>query len=147
MIDVIDYVQLENAAKAIRMCHDTLDSCDSINGQIGEKDKDLIKRIGVKMKHASTLEHLRFTFGIKNISNIDICNLTDKNLLDSLVHTSEFFRCNKYSVHESINDINNDYIYIISTNMRVIIENQNEFINEIIDMIVPIDYKYLLGDN
>ena len=49
---------------AIRTCWQSFDKSD--NG--GEKDKELIDRVGNKFKHASTLEHLVYTFCIKGIS-------------------------------------------------------------------------------
>jgi thymidylate synthase (FAD) len=49
---------------AIRTCWQSFDKSD--NG--GEKDKELIDRVGNKFKHASTLEHLVYTFYIKGIS-------------------------------------------------------------------------------
>lgn len=49
---------------AIRTCWQSFDKSD--NG--GEKDRELIDRVGNKFKHASTLEHLVYTFYIKGIS-------------------------------------------------------------------------------
>ncbi len=49
---------------AIRTCWQSFDKSD--NG--GKKDKELIDRVGNKFKHASTLEHLVYTFYIKGIS-------------------------------------------------------------------------------
>ena len=52
------------ASKAIRKCWASEDKSD--NG--GEKDKELIYRVGNKNKHASTLEHLNYTFDIDGVS-------------------------------------------------------------------------------
>ncbi len=49
---------------AIRTCWQSFDKSD--NG--GEKDRELIDRVGNKFKHASTLEHLVYTFYIKGVS-------------------------------------------------------------------------------
>jgi thymidylate synthase (FAD) len=49
---------------AIRTCWQSFDKSD--DG--GEKDRELIDRVGNKFKHASTLEHLVYTFYIKGIS-------------------------------------------------------------------------------
>ena len=51
-------------ADAIRTCWQSFDKSD--NG--GEKDKELIDRVGNKFKHASTLEHLVYNFYIEGIS-------------------------------------------------------------------------------
>ena len=52
------------ASKAIRKCWAS--EAKSDNG--GEKDKELIYRVGNKNKHASTLEHLNYTFDIDGVS-------------------------------------------------------------------------------
>ncbi len=49
---------------AIRTCWQSFDKSD--NG--GEKDRELIDRVGNKFKHASTLEHLNYSFYIEGIS-------------------------------------------------------------------------------
>ncbi|MCH9812748.1 MAG: FAD-dependent thymidylate synthase [Epsilonproteobacteria bacterium] len=51
-------------SNAIRTCWQSFDKSD--HG--GEKDRDLIDRVGNKFKHASTLEHLVYTFYIEGIS-------------------------------------------------------------------------------
>ena len=78
-IELLYNTPLWVAAKAIRKCwasedkSDTLPHMDKaceIRGyeNIGEKDKALIERVGNKNKHASTLEHLNYTFDIEGIS-------------------------------------------------------------------------------
>jgi thymidylate synthase (FAD) len=63
-ITLKQYTSLEVCANAIRTCWQSFDKSD--NG--GEKDKELIDRVGNKFKHASTLEHLFYTFYIQDIS-------------------------------------------------------------------------------
>ncbi len=58
------YTPLDVCAHAIRTCWQSFDKSD--DG--GEKDKALIDRVGNKYKHASTLEHLVYTFYIQGIS-------------------------------------------------------------------------------
>lgn len=58
------HTSLTVCASAIRTCWQSFDKSD--DG--GEKDKDLIDRVGNKFKHASTLEHLVYTFYIQEIS-------------------------------------------------------------------------------
>jgi thymidylate synthase (FAD) len=55
---------LEVCAHAIRTCWQSFDKSD----EGGEKDRALIDRVGNKYKHASTLEHLVYTFYIRGIS-------------------------------------------------------------------------------
>jgi len=61
---LLQHTSLEICASAIRTCWQSFDKSD--NG--GEKDRELIDRVGNKFKHSSTLEHLVYTFYIKDIS-------------------------------------------------------------------------------
>ena len=61
---LLQHTSLEVCASAIRTCWQSFDKSDAG----GEKDKELIDRVGNKFKHASTLEHLVYTFYIKGIS-------------------------------------------------------------------------------
>jgi thymidylate synthase (FAD) len=63
-ITLLHHTPLVVCANAIRTCWQSFDKSD--NG--GEKDKALIDRVGNKFKHASTLEHLVYTFYIQGIS-------------------------------------------------------------------------------
>ncbi len=58
------YTPLDVCSHAIRTCWQSFDKSD----YGGEKDKALIDRVGNKYKHASTLEHLVYTFYIQGIS-------------------------------------------------------------------------------
>jgi len=63
-IKLMHHTPLEVCAHAIRTCWQSFDKSD--DG--GEKDKALIDRVGNKYKHASTMEHLVYTFYIQGIS-------------------------------------------------------------------------------
>ncbi len=63
-VELMHYTPLEVAAHAIRTCWQSFDKSD----QGGPKDRELIDRVGNKYKHASTLEHLVYTFYIQGIS-------------------------------------------------------------------------------
>ena len=77
-IELLYNTPLWVASKAIRKCWASEDKSDTIihydvvlevfDTNIGEKDKALIERVGNKNKHASTLEHLNYTFDIDGIS-------------------------------------------------------------------------------
>jgi thymidylate synthase (FAD) len=58
------YTPLLICADAIRTCWQSFDKSD----EGGEKDKELIDRVGNKFKHASTLEHLVYNFYIEGVS-------------------------------------------------------------------------------
>jgi thymidylate synthase (FAD) len=63
-VKLMQHTSLEVCAYAIRTCWQSFDKSD----EGGQKDKDLIHRVGNKLKHASTLEHLNYTFFISGIS-------------------------------------------------------------------------------
>lgn len=63
-VTLLQHTPLEITAHAIRTCWQSFDKSD--HG--GQKDKELIDRVGNKFKHASTLEHLYFTFYIQGVS-------------------------------------------------------------------------------
>jgi thymidylate synthase (FAD) len=63
-VELLQNTSLTVCAKAIRTCWDSHDKSDGG----GEKDCELIDRVGNKHKHASTLEHLSYTFYISGVS-------------------------------------------------------------------------------
>lgn len=71
-IKLIHYSPLWLASNAIRMSHDNHNKSDSYWEDnlfiTGDKDKELIERIGNKLKHKSVLEQLVYWFDIDGIS-------------------------------------------------------------------------------
>jgi thymidylate synthase (FAD) len=63
-VTLMQHTSLEVTAHAIRTCWQSFDNSD----EGGEKDLALINRVGNKFKHASTLEHLVYTFYLSGIS-------------------------------------------------------------------------------
>jgi thymidylate synthase (FAD) len=109
-ITLKQYTSLEVCASAIRTCWQSFDKSDCG----GEKDRELIDRVGNKFKHASTLEHLFYTFYIQGISrallqelsrhriaslSVKSTRYTLKELKDEESFTcKDFERANKYLV-------------------------------------------------
>jgi len=58
------YTPLEVCVHAIRTCWQSFDKSD----EGGEKDRELVDRVGNKNRHGSTLEHLNYSFYIDGIS-------------------------------------------------------------------------------
>ena len=63
-VELLHSTPLLICSNAIRTCWQSFDKSD--NG--GEKDKELIDRVGNEFKHSSTLEHISYNFYIKGIS-------------------------------------------------------------------------------
>jgi len=62
-VSLMHNTPIDVCSHAIRTCWQSFDKSDG-----GEKDKALIDRVANKYKHASTLEHLIYTFYIQGIS-------------------------------------------------------------------------------
>ena len=63
-VELMQHTSLSVTAHAIRTCWQSFDKSD----EGGEKDLALIDRVGNKFKHASTLEHLVYTFYLSGVS-------------------------------------------------------------------------------
>lgn len=73
-------------SNAIRTCWQSFEKSD--NG--GEKDLELIDRVGNKFKHASTLEHLYYNFYIKGISRACLQELVRHRMASYSVKSSRY---------------------------------------------------------
>ncbi|MCX2717686.1 FAD-dependent thymidylate synthase [Helicobacter sp. MIT 21-1697] len=85
-ITLLHYTPLHICSNAIRTCWQSFDKGD--NG--GEKDIELIDRVGNKFKHASTLEHLYYNFYIKGISRACLQELARHRLASYSVKSSRY---------------------------------------------------------
>jgi len=80
------YTPLEVCAHAIRTCWQSFDKSD--DG--GEKDKALIDRVGNKYKHASTMEHLVYTFYIRGVSRALLQELARHRIASPSVKSTRY---------------------------------------------------------
>jgi len=85
-ITLLQHTPLEVCAHAIRTCWQSFDKSDSG----GEKDKELIDRVGNKFKHASTLEHLIYTFYIQGISRAVLQELSRHRIASLSVKSTRY---------------------------------------------------------
>ncbi len=85
-IDLLQHSSLEVTAHAIRTCWQSFDNSD--DG--GEKDKDLINRVGNKFKHGSTLEHLTYTFYIAGVSRALLQELARHRIASPSVKSTRY---------------------------------------------------------
>lgn len=109
---------LDVCAHAIRTCWQSFDKSD----EGGEKDEALIDRVANKYKHASTMEHLVYTFYIQGISRALLQELA-RHRIASLSVKSTRYTLKELKKHAPFDE--DDY------------ENASEFIvlthNEMID--------------
>lgn len=80
------YTPLLICADAIRTCWQSFDKSD----EGGEKDKELIDRVGNKFKHASTLEHLVYNFYIEGISRALLQELSRHRMASLSVKSTRY---------------------------------------------------------
>jgi thymidylate synthase (FAD) len=85
-VELLQYSSLEVTAHAIRTCWQSFDKSD----EGGEKDKDLINRVGNKFKHSSTLEHLTYTFYISGVSRALLQELARHRMASPSVKSTRY---------------------------------------------------------
>lgn len=85
-VELLQNGSLEVAAHAIRTCWQSFDKSD----KGGEKDCELIDRVGNKFKHASTLEHLTYTFYIQGISRALLQELSRHRMASPSVKSTRY---------------------------------------------------------
>ena len=116
-ITLLTSTPLNICSHAIRTCWQSFEKSD--NG--GEKDIELIDRVGNKFKHASTLEHLHYTFYIQGISRALLQELARHRIASLSVKST------RYTLKELRNeqpflqgDFNNAARYIVLTGNELI---------------------------
>jgi thymidylate synthase (FAD) len=85
-VELLQHSSLDVCAHAIRTCWQSFDKSD----EGGEKDKELINRVGNKFKHASTLEHLTYTFYISGISRALLQELARHRMASPSVKSTRY---------------------------------------------------------
>ena len=101
-ITLLHHTSLDIASTAIRTCWNSHDKSD----KGGDIDKELILRVGNKNKHASTLEHLNYTFYIKGVSRALLQELARHR------HASLSVKSSRYTLKElrRIDDFDNEHL-------------------------------------
>ncbi len=85
-VELLQHSSLAICATAIRTCWQSFDKSD--NG--GPADCALIDRVGNKFKHASTLEHLTYTFYISGISRALLQELARHRMASPSVKSTRY---------------------------------------------------------
>ena len=152
-ITLLCFTNLEICSHAIRTCWQSFEKSD--NG--GEKDKELIHRVGNKFKHASTLEHLSYNFYIQGISRACLQELARHRMASLSVKSSRYTlkelrkeksflplneanrkRAKKFLVFTS-NDLVNDASIQALDNLRLLLDQTIS--NDLAKFAMPESYK------
>jgi len=111
------YTPLVICSDAIRTCWQSFDKSD--NG--GEKDRDLIDRVGNKFKHASTLEHLVYNFYVEGISRALLQELARHRMASLSVKSTRYtLKELKDEAPYSINDMERASKYLVMTGVEIV---------------------------
>ena len=80
------------ASHAIRMSHDNHDKSDTVNTDdlIGIKDRELIARVGNKLKHKSVLEQLYYQFEVSEISRAVLQEFSRHRMMSQVVKSTRY---------------------------------------------------------
>ena len=165
-VELIHNTPLWVASKAIRKCWASEDKSDSEWGDMkvstkdgwswteyvcdmGEKDKELIHRVGNKNKHSSTLEHLVYTFDIDGISRACLQELARHRMASYSVKSTrytlkELKTANDNELHTFLVNITDDLADDMNIdalkNIRTAL-NSTPLSNDIIKYYLPEAYK------
>jgi thymidylate synthase (FAD) len=113
-ISLLHHTPLVIASKSIRKCYKSEGLSDSqAFGDLlylGEKDKNLIHRIGNQMKHKSTLRHVQYVFECDNISTKTLLALTRHSIGKDISVESTRFTLSKRANELSYTKTGNKYV-------------------------------------
>lgn len=133
-VELLHYTPLIIGANAIRTCYQSFDKGD--NG--GAKDCDLIDRVGNKMRHSSTLEHLFYNFYIKGISRACLQELARHRMASYSVKSTRYTLKELRNESEfKVGDFSYASKYLVLTNNEMVdnasilaLENLRKILNE-----------------
>jgi len=125
---LLHHTPLPVAAHAIRTCWQSFDKSD----RGGPKDQELIDRVGNKYKHASTLEHLVYTFYIQGISRALLQELA-RHRMASLSVKSTRYTLKELKKAEPFgeDDFEGASRYIVLTNNKMVDRASIKALNEL----------------
>lgn len=116
-ITLLSYTNLAVCSHAIRTCWQSFEKSD--NG--GDIDKELIDRVGNKFKHASTLEHLNYSFYIQGISRACLQELARHR------HASLSVKSTRYTLKELRNE--EEFKSINKNSQKYLVMSGNEMVD------------------
>jgi len=89
-VELLQNSSLAICASAVRTCWQSQDKSDSVDGICGPNDAALVDRVGNKFKHASTLEHLTYTFYISGVSRALLQELARHRMASPSVKSTRY---------------------------------------------------------
>lgn len=140
-VELLHFTPLSVCSNAIRTCWSSFEKGDCG----GEIDKGLIYRVGNIFKHASTLEHLSYSFFIKGISRALLQELSRHRIASLSVKSS------RYTLKELRKEgsfiYNRFFNFLESSKFNSLVEMDFECCNEFGDYLTKLSkYIYLSDD-
>jgi thymidylate synthase (FAD) len=132
-VELLQHSSLEVCAHAIRTCWQSFDNSD--DG--GEKDKDLINRVGNKFKHSSTLEHLTYTFYISGVSRALLQELARHRMASPSVKSTRY----------TLKELKDEETFTDGLSAQELLEKYNNPQEVYADKHMQIASKYLVWTN
>ena len=138
---LLHYTPLVYASSAIRQSHDNHHLSDSIGDIIGDKDRDLIDRVGNKLKHSSTLEFLNYIWEIE-LSTKTLLALSRHRIGISLTMRSTRYTTQKNKDKHKVQDTEatRDYLTRIMDIVNEAIDSGLK--NDEVSLLLPQAYIY-----
>lgn len=147
-VKLLNFTPLWVCSHAIRTCWQSFDKGDFG----GEKDCELIDRVGNKFKHASTLEHLHYNFYLSGISRALLQELARHRMANLSVKSTRYTLKELKDENEFlVNDFENASRYLVLTNNEIIdnasimaLENLRKILNQRVSLDIA---KYCLPES
>ncbi len=127
---LLNYTPLEICVNAIRTCWQSFDKSDNC----GQKDRELIDRVGNKFKHASTLEHLFYNFYIKGVSRALLQELA-RHRMASLSVKSTRYTLKELKDENKFDDLQKAKKYIVLTGDEIVDNASMNALNNLIEIL------------
>ena len=132
-VTLLHATPLSVCARAIRTCWNSHDKSDSVDGVCGEVDKALINRVGNKNKHASTLEHISYSFEIEGISRGCLQELARHRIASLSVKSSRYTLKKDFTIGNPFRlDGITDISYLTMLAKYVVLPTREAIIREIV---------------
>ena len=123
-VKLLHHSPLWLASHAIRMSHDNHDKSDTVNSDdsIGTKDRELIARVGNKLKHKSVLEQLVYWFDIDGISRGCLQELARHRTARLTVKSSRYTlnELKNEAPFKDMTDFNRAYKYVVKVDGKFV---------------------------
>jgi thymidylate synthase (FAD) len=159
-VELLHHTPLFVCAKAIRKCWASEDKSDTLKSKdapsmeeagkrlkydyIGEKDRELVDRVGNKNKHSSVLRHLNYTFEIQGISTKTLLAFTRHKVGIEFSVQSTRYTTKKRREYLQFTETSNTSINKMLQDIMDIVDLAIEkgFSNDDISMLLPQAYQY-----